>query len=257
MRIFLVIFALFAFCNANNLKVVAALAPQAYFVKAIGGKYVDVDILIPQTQSPETFEPKPSQIKFIKEANVYIKSGMPYEKRWISKFKSINPSMKVVGIDGVEDPHTWLSFSLVDKLGEDIAKNLSTLDVLNSAFYKKNLVNFKEELKKLKSFMKNILKDQKAFFIYHPALFYIAEEFNLRQISIEEEGKEVKLKTLIANINEAKALGLKTLIYQQETSMKKVQKLSKEYDFTLREINPLSEDWKASMIDIAKAIANQ
>jgi ABC-type Zn uptake system ZnuABC Zn-binding protein ZnuA len=45
--------------DVEPIRVVVSVQPQAYFVERVGGKYVDVEVLVGPGRSPATYEPTP------------------------------------------------------------------------------------------------------------------------------------------------------------------------------------------------------
>ena len=81
-----------------------------------------------------------------------------------------------------------------------------------------------------------------AFVIYHPALSYLARDYQLTQIAIENEGKEPSAKHLARIIEQARAKGIKHILYQSEFPASSVEIICKDIDATAVEINPLDEN---------------
>lgn len=80
------------------------------------------------------------------------------------------------------------------------------------------------------------------FFIYHPALTYLARDYGLTQVAVEHEGKEPSAKHLAHIIKQARAEGTKHIFYQSEFPASSVEIICKDCDATAVEINPLEEN---------------
>ena len=103
-----------------------------------------------------------------------------------------------------KDPHTWLSLKNAKKYVEKIKESLIEVDSKNKEFYEKNAKQVTEEIDKLYNeysgkFAKSTKKN---FVIGHPALAYLAHEFGLKQLSVEDvfgEGTPTiaKMKALV------------------------------------------------------------
>lgn len=65
--------------RSDKLRVVVSIPPLAYFVKGVGGEYVEVLTLVSNSASPHTFEPLPEQIRVLSEADVIIFNGRGLE----------------------------------------------------------------------------------------------------------------------------------------------------------------------------------
>lgn len=103
-----------------------------------------------------------------------------------------------------KDPHTWLSLKNAKKYVEKIKESLIEVDSKNKEFYEKNEKQVTEEIDKLyNEYSEKFAKStKKNFVIGHPALAYLAHEFGLKQLSVEDvfgEGTPTiaKMKALV------------------------------------------------------------
>jgi zinc transport system substrate-binding protein len=78
-----------------NVNAVVSVLPQKTFVEAIGGDKVDVALMVKPGSSPHTYEPKPSQMKDINNADIYFSIGVEFEHSWLPKFVSLNKKMQI------------------------------------------------------------------------------------------------------------------------------------------------------------------
>ena len=97
-------------------------------------------------------------------------------------------------------------------------------------------------------------KADRTFMIYHPALSYFARDYGLKQISIEEGGKEPSPAHLKKLIEESKKDSVKVIFVQQEFDLKNAKLIAKETGIRIVPINPLSYHWQEEMEQIAKAL---
>ena len=81
-----------------KINTVVSILPQQTFVKAIGGDKVNITLMVQPGNSPHTYEPRPSQMKEISQADLYLSIGVEFEKVWLDKFKNQNQNMKIVNI---------------------------------------------------------------------------------------------------------------------------------------------------------------
>ena len=87
-----------------------------------------------------------------------------------------------------KDPHTWLSLKNAKKYVEKIEESLRKVDPKNKQYYENNAKQVKAEIEKLyNEYSEKFAKStKKNFVIGHPALAYLAHEFNLKQLSVED-----------------------------------------------------------------------
>ena len=124
--------------------------------------------------------------------------------------------------------------------------------------YWKNYNDLLAEIDKTEAEIKRLLDPltDRTFIIYHPALTYFADEFDLVQLCIEMDGKEpspAQLKQLVTTAKEHHAA---VVFIQQEFDQKNAELIAKETGCRLVKINPLDYHWNTELIQIAKALAD-
>ena len=92
------------------------------------------------------------------------------------------------------------------------------------------------------------------FLIYHPALSYFARDYGLKQISIEEGGKEPSPAQLKALIETCRKENAHTIFVQQEFDQRNAQLIADELGVNVVSINPLSYNWAEEMLRVAQAL---
>ena len=279
-----------------NINAVVSILPQETFLKKIGADKVNVSLMVQPGKSPHTYEPKPSQMKDISQADLYFSIGVEFEHVWLKKFQDQNKKMLVVdmgeGIHKIEiakhshdhedeaikdehkghdhgddehdednlDPHIWTSPSNVKVMAHNIYNQLVKIDSENTAYYKKNLETFLQEIeqtdKKIKEYLKNTPKHTK-FMVFHPSWGYFAKDYDLEQFAIESGGKNPKPKQLAHLIDEAKEENVKAAFTAPEFSTKSAKQIAKEVGIPVIKVSPLSASWSENLIGLAKAISNK
>jgi zinc transport system substrate-binding protein len=91
--------------------------------------------------------------------------------------------------------------------------------------------------------------------VFHPAWSYFAEDYGLEQIAIEHQGKEPGARTLQKTIEEGKRLGIKVIFVQKQFSLSIAENIAKMIGATVRELDPLAEDYLGNMRRTATAIS--
>lgn len=273
----LCVFTSFVFAKIN---IAVSIIPQKNFVEKIAGEKANVFTIVKPGASPHTYEPKPSELKEISQANIYFPIKIDFENAWLEKFVTQNRDMKIVEMtkgvnfitmkkhkhhDGKEetiiksDPHTWTSALNVKIMAKTIYETLIEIDVANKEFYKNNYLNFLDEInltdKKIREILIDVNNNSK-FMVFHPAWGYFAREYGLVQFPVEIEGKEPKPKELIKIIEEAKKENIKAIFTQSEFSTKSAQTIADSLNIKVLKETPLAEDWSENLIKMANAIAN-
>ena len=135
---------------------------------------------------------------------------------------------------------------------------LCELDNPNAPYYKERLDSLQQVIAQTDKEIRRLLQHaDSTFLIYHPALSYFARDYGLRQISIEEGGKEpspTHLKELIETCRRDHA---RVIFVQQEFDTRNARLIADELGVAVVPVNPLSYEWREEMINIAKALAKQ
>ena len=255
--------------------ITVTLEPLRYFTEAIAGEHFDVVSMVPKGSSPESYDPTPQQMVALSRSEAYLRIGyIGFEQAWMKKLESNAPNMKVFdtsrGVDlirgeghwhgdhfheGGVEPHIWNSTRNAIIIAENIYAALCELDATHQEEYKNRLDVLKETIaqtdKNVFAFLENA---DSTFLIYHPALSYFARDYGLKQISIEEGGKEPSpayLKHLIELCREEKA---RVIFVQQEFDQRNAQLIADELGVEVVSINPLSYNWAEEMIRVAQAL---
>lgn len=137
-----------------------------------------------------------------------------------------------------------------------IADALAKLDPANKDAYKANLEAFEKEADEIDAQIRKQLEPHKgkAFFIFHPAWGYFADEYGLRQIAIEVEGKEPSDHELTEVQELAKKEKAKVVFVQPQIAGRSAEAVAKVINGRVERIDPLAEDVFASLKQAADAI---
>ncbi len=256
------------------LHVFVSIPPQAYFVERIGGPYVAVDVMVSPGQSPHSFEPTPKQVAILSQADAYFEIGLPFEQRIVAKAREINPGLKLfdtragialhqmeeadehAGAAGIPDPHVWLSPRLAKILAKNTCDALSSMDPAHAAEFRKNLDALTADLDRVDASIALALAPLrgKQFFVYHPAFWYFGDAYGLKQVPVEQLGKEPSAKELAALIARAKAADVHVIFVQPQFPAKSAEAVAAAIDGSVVKIDDLSRDYLNNLETIASRI---
>ena len=251
------------------------LEPLRYFTESIVGDNYEVVSMVPKGSSPESYDPTPQQLVNLSKSQAYLRIGyIGFEQAWMKKLEANCPNMKVYdtskGIDLIRDkghwhgdhfheggvePHVWNSTQNAVIIADNIYQALCELDSTHQEDYQKRLDVLNQTIRQTDANVRTLLENaDSTFLIYHPALSYFARDYGLKQVSIEEGGKEpspAQLKTLIETCRNE---NVHTIFVQQEFDQRNAQLIANELGVNIVSINPLSYDWVKEMIRIAEAL---
>ncbi len=281
--------------QANETVVTVTIEPQRYFAEKIAGDKFKINCVVPAGQSPETYDPTPQQMIQIGRSIAYLRIGpIGFEQAWMDKIRENNPKLQVFDTSegmnlltdtedddhahehgthdhdahageeahhhhhGGVDPHIWSSIAGAKTVAWNTLNAFIELDPENTEYFGQNYNKLVDEIDKTNTEIKQLLDPltDRTFIIYHPALTYFANEFNLTQLCIEMDGKEPSPAQLKRLVETARANNARVVFIQQEFDQKNAELIAKETGCKLTVINPLAYDWTKEMIHIAKALAD-
>ena len=255
--------------------ITVTIEPLRYFTEAIAGENYQVVSMVPKGSSPESYDPTPQQLVNLSKSQAYFRIGhIGFEQAWMKKLEANCPNMKIYdtskGIDLIRDkghwhgnhfheggvePHIWNSTQNALIIADNIYQALCELDSTHQADYKNRLDRLKQSIQQTDAETRKLLENAgSTFLIYHPALSYFARDYGLKQISIEEGGKEPSPAQLKKLIETCRNENVHTIFVQQEFDQRNAQLIAHELGIDIVSINPLSYDWTEEMLQTAKAL---
>jgi len=285
----LILLALFTACQTKQEGeriISVTIEPQRYFAEKIAGNKFKIQTVVPEGQSPETYDPTPQQMVLIGNSEAYFQIGpIGFELVWMDNIKENNSSVKFFDLSegvnfienadhhhaegeecdhahhhhGLQDPHIWSSISGAKTIVRNMLNAFIALDKENMDYYQANYDKLIKEIDTTGEEILQLLKPvlSRAFIIYHPALTYFAAEYNLQQLCIEMDGKEPSPAQLKELVDTARFHNARIIFVQAEFDQKNAELIAKETGCRLVWINPLSYNWSKEMLHIAKALADE
>jgi zinc transport system substrate-binding protein len=274
---FILIFGAVSGCGVDHgktqeekLVIAVTIVPQETFVRAVCGDLAEVVTLVPPGNSPENYEPTPESMEKFSDAALYFSIGVPTEQANI--LPSIG-SVPVVSLQdeaaavypertfesGERDPHIWLSPKRVMVMIEAIAREMIRLDPENTDTYNKNKDAFIGQLEALDAQIKAALKDavSRKFIVYHPAFGYLAEDYGLEMVALEEEGKEATPQRLQQLIDLAREEQIQVIFYQEEIDSSQSEAFAEEVGGSAVQLQPLASDYIDNLKRMAESLAEE
>lgn len=260
--------------NQSDEKVIyVSIAPIKPIVKAIVGDDFKVEILVPAGASPESFEPTPKQFIALNKAQLVLGTGLlDFEQQLLKRIhnqnKVIDLSRGIVTISGScshthhgkhchhgIDPHIWCSPKSLSVMARN-AHNAIVAAMPDSVQYTAAYNFLNERITALDNEVAELANNASLpyFIIYHPALTYLARDYGLEQVAIENDGKEASAKRIAQIISKARIDGIKSVFYQSEFPESSVQIICEDIGANAVEINPLAEDIFTNISNIARLV---
>jgi zinc transport system substrate-binding protein len=261
--------------GVSQLPVVVSIVPQKTFVEAIGGAYVTTVVMVNPGSSPHTYEPKPSQMKEIARAKLYLAIGVEFEQVWLPKFRDLNPALPIVDVsEGITrramrerhaaktdalDPHIWTAPSNAITLVRNTITALQKADPDHAKIYTNNGEKLLASIRQTDATLHTLLDPLKgsAFMVFHPSWGYFADAYGLRQLPVQIAGKSPKPRELVALIKQAHSEHAQAIFTQPEMSDTMAKILARELRIPVIRISPMAPDWSANLLKLGHAIAEK
>ena len=256
--------------------ILVSIPPYKTFVEKIVKGHFKVESIVPAGVDSHTFEPKPKQIRAYHHAKAWFRIGDPYEEKLVSSLKANVKDLKIYNLgsvvhllsydeDTIEvsdhhhhgiDIHFWMSPPMVALQAAKIADVLVTLAPDHESDFRENLKEFTKELSDLDDEIREILGPLKyrTFLTSHPSFGYFCHEYNLEQISLETEGKEALPREIEKIIRLAREKKVQVVLTEPQFSSKAAKIVAKRLNLPVRMVDPYSEEYKKSLLRIAKVL---
>jgi zinc transport system substrate-binding protein len=257
----------------GQIKVATTIIPLGEFVKAVGGDRVSVTVLVQPGADPHTFEPSPSQIREVADADIYVENGAGLES-WIDSILNVNQRMTIVdtsrgvnliagtgetvsGSGRAMDTHIWLSPRDAMIQVRNICDGLTRVDPAGKDYYVNNRDNYITKLKELDAYLNSTFAgtEKKKFVVLHPAWTYFARDYELEQIAIEVEEKEPGPRYLTEVVNAALANNITTVFVEPQYNPKMAEVISKEINGKVVSIDDLAPNYIENLKSVGEKIA--
>lgn len=197
----------FAFCSCGEVErstgkisVVTTIFPYYDFARSVSKGTCDVDMLLKPGSDVHSFEPTPSDILKIRNADLFIYNGGESDEWVESILESLGDSDKPVVMkmtdyvkpltemdadhhaEDEEDEHIWTSLDNAKTLVSKISDEVSKLDQKHKTVYNKNSLDYIEKISKVQSEIENTVNSSESKKIVvgdRFPLLYFATEFSL------------------------------------------------------------------------------
>lgn len=268
----------------SKVDISVTVLPLQYFTDRICGDYCRVNVLVPPGAGHSTYEPTADQMKRLSRSQLYLSiPSLDFEHAWMDRFKSVNPDIQVVdvsrgislegvhqhsdshdgavcqhGVPGYGDPHIWVSPSTVLPLIENIRKALVSLYPDNQHVFNDNYNILKAEVHAKDSMLKEVFSrtPEASFLVYHPALGYLARDYGLEQIVIEDMGREPSPRRLGEVLQKARDQGVRKFFVQKQFDIETSRVVARELGIDVIVIDPLDYNWNRQVKHIANSFCD-
>ena len=259
----------------GTMDVIVTVIPQVEVVETIGGDYVDVTAMVPMGENPHHYELVPSQMTKVAKAKAYLTLGsqMEFEINYLDTIVEQNPDIEIVDIHvGIQlraldehygqdswgehsggDAHIWLSPTNMKIMAENTYNALIEMDPDHKSEYESNYQNYSEKLNSLDNDVAAMLEPYKnrSFMVYHPGWGYFGDNYYLKQIAVEDGGKQPGPAGVAGIIEQAKNENITVIFVAPQFDTSSAEEIASEIGGNVVFTNSLMQDYDATIRQIA------
>jgi ABC-type Zn uptake system ZnuABC Zn-binding protein ZnuA len=222
----------------------------------VGGDRVLVTAHVKRGVDPHEFEPKPSDLKVVSEAQIILLSAKHLEGyvgklqqstgtrgkllevgNTFASLKIQDPDHEHPGHDhgkNEEDPHWWHSIGCMQKATRTVCDAFADASPADRAWFEMNAAGYQKELTALASWSKaqvaRLPRDKRKLVTSHDAFQYLAKDFGFSIYAIEgvSSGEQPSSKKVARIIALVKAQGVKAIFPESIVNPKVLQEITRE-----------------------------
>ncbi len=260
----------------ETIDVLVSIPPYLYFIEALTDGQIKAISLVPSGANPHIYEPTPKQVQQAKQSKVWIRLSESFEKKIAKSLKEQNENLIVVNLSDIpeisyiyeghkcstcshdsKDLHIWLSLRLAKTQAALIAKALILAFPSQKSLIEKNLFALQDRFSQADILFTEKLLPYKndSILVSHPAFGYFCRDYDLRQISIELEGKDPLPRQLGSILELAKTTPIRTVLTQVQYNNKGAELIAKQLEVPIHEIDPYSPDYMEIFNQLVQFIA--
>ncbi len=188
------------------MRVVTTVSPLRNIVENVGGDRVTVIGLVPEGTNSHTFEPAPSAVQQLVEADLVVINGLNLELPALELAEAnarpdveivqlgreaINPNEYVFDFSFPQDqgnpnPHLWTAPNLAIRYAEIVRDALSRLDAEGAPYYAENFERFRDRVNEMDALfaeaIQTIPAQNRKLLTYHDSFPFFAARYGLEII---------------------------------------------------------------------------
>ena len=237
--------------RSNKIIVITTIFPLYDMARSIGSDKAEVTLLLPPGVEAHAFEPKPSDLVKISEADIFIYTGK-FMEPWADDVLKSAANKKLIVVDasngvkmispvvhdadepvGSPDPHIWLDFADAKIMTMNIKAAFTARDKEHAVFYEQTTAAYAEKLNELDTRYKATLascKSKELVYGGHYAFGYLATRYGLKYLAAQglSPDAEPTARDLAALVDQIRKDNIKYVFYEELTSPKIAETIAHE-----------------------------
>ncbi|MFM9106838.1 MAG: metal ABC transporter substrate-binding protein [Chloroflexota bacterium] len=238
----------------DRLNVAATVAPISSIVRNVGGDRIQLRGIVPDGTNSHTFEPAPSDAKYVGAADLIFVNGLNLELPTLELAESnlkegaeivllgdqtVTPDQWVFDFsfpeeDGDPNPHLWTNIPFAKRYAEIVAETLSRRDPDHADYYAGNLARYAEVLDRLDAAslaaIQTIPEQNRKLLTYHDSWAYFAPYAGMTVIGAVQPSdfSEPSPRDMAAIIEQIKAEGVPAIFGSEVFASDVLEQIAKE-----------------------------
>lgn len=237
--------------SSAKIKVLTTFSVLEDFATQIGKDRIEVTSIVPRDADPHVYEPTPSDVKRITEADLILMNGLGFESWFERLLKAARPKGKVVictdhvhprlVFEGtiIKDPHAWHSIPNAKIYIRNITDAFKSVDSKNADYYEKNAQDYLNQLtqldEKIRRDLDKIPPQKRKIITAHDAFGYLGHSYGIQFLSPQgiSTESEAKIQNVIGLIKQIREQNIKTVFIENISDSKVIRQISQETGATI------------------------
>ncbi len=259
----------------EKLTVFVSVPPQVEAAQRIGGPEVQVEILVPPGMNPENYQLTMRTDAALRAAKAVFLLGMPLEKGLRERIAARQPEVLLLdtrvgmtiraieghcadeqhGTDGM-DPHVWLDVDNMIVHARHLERVFAQLRPAAAKLYRQRADSYTQELTALQQELQATMQpfSGRQVLVVHPAFGYFLAKYGLRQLAVEQDGKQPGARYLNELLRHCQEMRAKAIFTQPQFSDRSARSLARRLDLEVILMDPLPLSYSQGLRKIASLL---
>lgn len=259
--------------------VVATIEPLAMLARELAPPGLEVVALLPPAASPHHFEPRPSDLRRVSGARLWIQIGAGYDD-WAARLAAaaeVQPErvalLELPGIDALPasadaehaaagaDPHLWLDpVRVAEVVAPALAEALARVEPAQRLEIGVRLVALQQRLRALDAELRALFAasagERRGFVALHASWRYFAARYGLRELGsvLGVAAEEPTPRALAELVRRARAQGGAELLIEPQLPPALAETLARELAGRTRRVDPIGDPSDPERSDYASLL---
>lgn len=253
--------------------VTVSIAPQEWLLRQIVDDDLIINTLLPDGADPETYEPSMQAMRWLEQSREYAMVGtLPFEHMQQQKLSHLYPHLRLSRSDAgmhllygthrhdshhehhnhhghhhdtlEADPHVWVSPANLRVMADSLLAVAVRVNPVKAPTYRQRHSALLSRIDSLQQYMAAKLAAMRGcdIVIWHPSLSYLAHDYGLHQVAVQQGHKEPAPRQVATIIDNVKRHGAALLILESQHSPHMTEAINADMQLPVVTVNLLAPD---------------